>query len=104
MSSLSFLVVGSRACGKTVFIQNVLDSKKIDESATHCKKMSLEGQIFVINLIEVQLDNVDVDDDGELHWPVIEGRRDGGKVDGVLALYDVTRQETISGIPTLLSE
>ena len=35
MSSLSFFVIGSRGSGKTVFIQNVLDSKRVEQFNTH---------------------------------------------------------------------
>lgn len=101
---LKFAVIGARRSGKTIFMQRALDLKRPSQSMTCCKKMSLEGRLFLITLIEVQLDESDISAEDNTEWSNPGGKFELSHVDGVLALYDVTKQESISRIPTLLSE
>ena len=104
MPELRFVVVGSKASGKSTFIQRALDLKKPASSILSCKKMSLEGRVFLINLVELQLDDIEVNENAVINWPLKPGKMEPLNVDGVVALYDVTRQESITRIPNLLSE
>lgn len=104
MPELRFVIVGSKASGKSTFIQRALDLKKPPVSLVSCKKMSLEGRVFLINLIELSLEDVEVSEDREIQWPDVPGNLDLSRVDGIVALYDVTRQESLSRIPNLLSK
>ena len=101
---LYFLVVGSSKAGKSVFIQRALDLKRSSSAITNCKKMSLEGQIFLINLVEMQLDEIGIGEDETICWPQIHAIERIPSVDGVLALYDVTERSSISLIPKFLSK
>ena len=101
---LKFAVVGAKGSGKTTFTQRALDLKRPSQSPTTRKKMSLEGQVFLINLVEIQLEEVNIHEEDKIHWPNAAARGDLSHVDGVLALYDVTKQGSISPIPALLSE
>ena len=66
--------------------------------------MSLEGQVFLISLTEVQLDHVQVDECDRITWSTApDNPAKQHLVDGVVAIYDVTRQGSISRIPSLLS-
>ena len=101
---LRFAVAGARGSGKTAFMQRALDLKRPSHSSTCGKKMSLEGQVFLINLIEIQLEQITVSEEEKIHWPNTDVKGDSLNIDGVLALYDVTKQESISRIPKLLSK
>ena len=101
---LRFAVAGARGSGKTAFMQRALDLKRPSYSSTCGKKMSLEGQVFLINLIEIQLDQITVSEEEKIHWPSTDVKGDSFSIDGVLALYDVTKRESISRIPKLLSK
>jgi GTPase SAR1 family protein len=112
LPDLRFLVVGADKAGKTSFIHHALDLKKTTSSPTVAsKKMSLEGAVFLINLLETDLDEVEVDDDLSITWPassIVSVLGDPAtsttQVDGVLALYDVSHRASLTGIPDLLSK
>lgn len=103
LQELRFLVTGSQSCGKTSFIEKALDLKRPVISRSTCKKMSLDGQVFLINLIEVPIEDISIIN-GNIKWPGRVGNIQVTQVDGVLALYDVTRKESLSRIPPLLSK
>ena len=100
---LRFLVTGSKSCGKTTFIQKALGTKQPMTSPNQAKKMSLDGQIFMINLTEVPIEDIGFVK-GSVKWPSKVGDIDIKTVDGVLALYDITKKESLARIPILLSE
>jgi GTPase SAR1 family protein len=112
LSELRFVVVGAEGSGKTTFIRYALDLKKPMQGPVASKKMSLEGDVFLISLMEIQLDDVDTTADNTICWPdsVIEGVNEGVNegisppVNGVLVLYDVSERSSLAGIPSLLSE
>ena len=103
LPELNFAVVAAKQCGKSTFISRALDLKRPANSPMARKKMSLDGNIFLVCLVELQLDNVTVDND-ELFWPDSVEEVELPNFDGVLALYDVTQKESFSRIPGLLSE
>jgi GTPase SAR1 family protein len=102
LPELKFVVVGAKDAGKSTFVRCALDLKRPPSSHIASKKMSLEGDVFLISLIEIQLQDVDVAENAIL-WPHWVQQAGVSHVDGVLALYDVTERDTLSGIPGLLS-
>ena len=103
LPDLRFLVVGADAVGKSTFIHHALDLKQSAPLSVASKKMSLEGDVFLISLVETRLEDVDVDDDLAIAWPAAAQADFVAHIDGVLALYDVSNKATLSGIPDLLS-
>lgn len=103
LPELKFVVVGAKRVGKTAFIRCALDLKRPLTSPLASKKMSLEGDVFLISLFELQLNDVKVGDDS-ISWPDMVQEAGLSRIDGVLALYDVSERETLSGIPDLLSK
>jgi hypothetical protein len=101
---LNFVVLGAEGVGKSAFISCALDLKKPLASWSAAKKMSLEGEIFLISLIEVQLDELDVSSGNEINWSTTSNGDKLPQIDGILALYDVTDRESIMSIPEFLSE
>ena len=65
--------------------------------------MSLEGTIFLISLLEIHTDDTEILAD-RIRWPEVVGSKALPRIDGVLALYDVTNRESIKHVPLLLSE
>ena len=100
----TFAVVGASGAGKSTFVRYSLDLKKHITSPVASKKMSLEGEVFLITLIEIQLNDLEVSEDYKINWPNSVGDVDVTRVNGVLALYDITEQNSITHIPNFLSE
>ena len=100
---LNFAVLGARGAGKSTFVRCALDLKKTAASQMSSKKMALDGDIFLINLLEISVDETEISAN-RIQWPEVLDGTDLPRVDGVLALYDVTNRESLRYIPKLLSE
>ena len=103
MPELNFAVVGSEGSGKSTFIRCALDLKKPATSPVSSKKMSLEGDVFLIKLVEIPISTLEVVAE-QICWPDILEQEAVPRIDGVLALYDVTERQSIRKIPKLLGE
>lgn len=90
--------------GKSTFVQCALDLKNPPESRSSTKKMSLEGVIYVVRLLEISMNDVRVSSSGRITWPSSIGEQMMPTVDGALALYDVTDSRSAAGFPGLLSK
>lgn len=81
-----------------------MDLKKASISPIASKKVSLEGKISVVRLLEIGLEDVEVTADQKVLWPEKVGEQKMPDIDGVLALYDVMDQSSVAPMPKLLSE
>ena len=63
--------------------------------------MSLEGELFLISLIEVPIDEVKIRDE-HIHWPDLLEEEKMPRIDGVLAICDVTDGNSVRHMPRLL--
>ena len=104
VQEVSIAVLGAPAVGKSTFVHCALDLKKPSKSPVSSKKVSLEGKISIVRLYELALEDVEVTPEQSVHWPERVGDKIMPDIDGVLALYDVMDQSSISPMPTLLSE
>ena len=97
-------VLGAPTVGKSTFVRCALDLKRTSTSLVSSKKVSLEGKISIVKLLELRFEDLEITPDHKVLWPTKVGNRNTPTIDGVLALYDVKRQSSISQIPALLSE
>lgn len=104
MPEVNVAVLGASGVGKSTFVQCALDLRQPAISPISSKKVSLEGVLIRIKLLEVQLSDVKIIDNQRIEWPQRLGEQSTPRIDGVLALYDVMDQRSISRIPELLSE
>ena len=103
MPQVDLVVLGAQAVGKSTFIQKALDMRQQPSSAFSAKKMSLDGVIYLVRLVELSFDDISIVD-GQIAWPKYSGDLKVPLADGILALYDVTNQESITRIPELLRQ
>lgn len=101
---VTLAVLGAPAVGKSTFVRCALDLKKAPTSAVSSKKVSLEGEISIVRMLELGLEDVEITADQSVHWPTIKGDHNTPIIDGVLVLYDVMNHGSIAHIPALLSE
>jgi hypothetical protein len=99
---VTLIVLGAQGVGKSTFVQNSFDLRSPNTSAFAVKKMSLDDVVYLVRLVEVSLDDIVVTESNRIKWPNSLKGVDIPPVDGVLALYDVTNQQSITGIPDLL--
>ncbi|RDW70607.1 putative Ras guanyl-nucleotide exchange factor RasGEF [Aspergillus mulundensis] len=98
---VSIAVVGGDKVGKTTFIQSALEMKYPLSSRSTTKKMSLDGTVYVVRLVEVHTDEVSLASNGKLRWPLL-GNDSPPSVDGALLLYDADRPSAHSETSRML--
>ena len=97
-------VLGAPAVGKSTFVRCALDLKRTSTSLVSSKKVSLEGKISIVKLLELGFEDVEITPDHNVLWSTKVGDKNTPIIDGVLALYDVKNRSSITQIPALLSE
>lgn len=97
-------VIGESTTGKSTFIHCALDLKRqmIDSSAT--KKVSLEGEVSTLRLLEVPMSAIGLSDDGALSLPLRVGGQEISHIDGALVIYDVMNRDSVERVPEVLSK
>lgn len=101
---VTIAVVGAPAVGKSTFIRCALDLKQRPDSPASAKRMSLDGVVYQVQLLEIELDTVHVTADQQVEWPGTVINQPLTQVDGALALYDVMNKESLTHLPELISE
>jgi len=96
MQEVNIAVVGARGIGKSTFIQNAFGLSVKPEEHSVQRPMVLERIVYHCRLIEVQLDDLDVDDDGQkICWPENVGESFLPRIDGMFLLYNAQNQESM---------
>lgn len=95
---ITIAIVGGDNAGKTTFITSALGLKSPPSSRSTVKKMSLDGCIHSVCLLELSSEEVAVDDAGKIRF----GADSTPSIDGVLVLHDPTQPATFDKITRLL--
>lgn len=104
MQEITLAVLGAAGVGKSTFVQCALDLKKHATSPTSTKKVSLEGVISVLRLIELQIEDVVITEDYSIRWPTNIGDQRMPRIDGALVLCDVMTENSISHVHGIWSK
>ncbi|KAL2218807.1 ras guanyl-nucleotide exchange factor RasGEF [Thermoascus aurantiacus ATCC 26904] len=100
---VNLAVVGARGVGKSTFIQCALDMKHPPLSRSCTKKMSLEGVVYVVRLLEISLQEITFDGSEHLVWPQSLDDQALPIIDGVIVLHDVTNPSSITECSRILN-
>lgn len=85
-------------------MQCALDMKHPPTSHSNSKKMSLDGTVYMVRLLEISLDDISFDTNGSVIWPRTSDDNNLPPVDGALILHDVTSPGGIIEASRLLSK
>ncbi|KAG8531102.1 uncharacterized protein KY384_004459 [Bacidia gigantensis] len=102
VQEVNIAVLGCSHVGKSTFMQCALDSKKQVFSPVLSKKVSLEGSISIVCLIEMDIKDVEVQN-GSLQWPKKVKDYLLPRIDGSLILFDITNLNSIEMLPRAVS-
>ncbi|KAI4286970.1 MAG: hypothetical protein L6R35_003772 [Caloplaca aegaea] len=102
MREIALAVIGTSGSGKSTFIQHALDLKKLPNSRTSTKKVSLEGIISVLRIHEIDAGEVEVAPDGALSWPLVDASGNTYEIDGAVVVYSITDVGSTKPLPELL--
>ncbi|KAJ5656909.1 hypothetical protein N7507_008859 [Penicillium longicatenatum] len=93
LSEVTIAVVGLFNAGKTSFIKCALDMKSTPSSILTKKKMSLDGSVYTVRLLEIDLKKVQFDQEKNILWPHLGKDSSPPTIDGVLVLHDATQPD-----------
>jgi len=98
---VNIAVVGSVGVGKSSFIQHSLGLASRPTAAVNARRISLDSGTYLVRMLECQLQDVHVDKDNRISWP-LDPRMPS--VDAACTLYDVSNKDTFEEVPVVLSE
>ncbi|KAJ5617863.1 hypothetical protein N7537_002977 [Penicillium hordei] len=93
---VTIAVAGEENAGKSSFVKCALDMKNPPASPMNKKKMSLNGSVYIVHLMEVDLTQVQFDQDKNIIWPRTGRDKSTPVIDGVLVLHDATKPDRLS--------
>jgi hypothetical protein len=88
LPEINIAVVGAPCVGKTTFIGKALSLPPPAESQAAERKVPLDGHEYLVRLLEVPIDDVEVDEDDEVSWPDAISDKMMPRVDGTK--YDIS--------------
>jgi hypothetical protein len=102
LPEVTIAVVGQDNAGKSSFIKCALDMKNTPSSFLTKKKMSLDGSVYMVRLLEIDLQKVTLSQDQSIVWPRLEKDAAPPVVDGVLLLHDATQPDNFDEAKELI--
>jgi GTPase SAR1 family protein len=104
MEEINIVVLGSPQSGKSTFIQRAFDLRSPPNSRFTQRKMSMDGNVYVVRLVELTFDDLDLDDYKRICWPDTIAGTPVPVIDGAFTLYDVMNRESLVQVPETLSK
>ena len=104
MVEVTIAVLGAAGVGKSTFIRCALDLKQPTNSIASVKKISLDGMVYQVRLLEIELGAIHVTASQQVEWPEAVTHLPTTRIDGALTLYDVMKKESLAHLPELISE
>lgn len=103
MPEINICVLGAHNVGKTTFVKRTFNLSGHSILTTNMRKMSLDGVIYKVRLLEVSCEDVEIADDGRISWPETIGDCIVPRVDGAIVLYSVMDSASLAPIARTLS-
>lgn len=104
LPEINIAVIGAEGVGKSTFLQNALDLPSLPPSQAAERKIPIDGSLYLVRLLELPIEDVDINDDETINWPDTIEDKMMPRVDGALALYDVQDKASVDELPEMLSE
>jgi len=104
LPDINIAVIGAERVGKSTFMQNALDLPFLSDSQAVERKIGIDGNDYLLRLLEIPIDEIVIEDDDTVSWPETIEDKFMPQIDGALTLYDVKDQGSLENIPEMLSE
>jgi len=104
MEEINIAVLGSPQVGKSTFIQRSFDLRALPNSPFTSRKMSIDGNVYVVRLVELAYDDLDLDEHKRICWPDTIAGNPVPVIDGAFTLYDVLNRDSLGEIPDALGK
>ncbi|EUC42638.1 hypothetical protein COCMIDRAFT_28767 [Bipolaris oryzae ATCC 44560] len=103
MQDLNIAVVGVRGSGKSTFARRALGLPEAAPAGNCSRRMTIDGTIYVVRLVEMTFSDVQVGERGNIKWPDSTDDCATPRIHAAVILYDVTNQESLANVPEMLN-
>ncbi|KAK4985856.1 hypothetical protein LTR66_008054 [Elasticomyces elasticus] len=103
VAEINIAVVGARGVGKSTFVLRALDLPMPVSCAVAARQIPINGSTYLVRLLEVPFDNVELQDDDTIKWPDTIDDLVMPRIDGTVTMYDVNNKESLALIPEMLN-
>ena len=104
LREINIAIIGAEGVGKSTFVRKALDLPNLPSTQAAERKTSIGGSDYLLRLLELPIDDVDIEEDDTITWPDTIQDKMMPKVDGAVMLYDVQDRGSFDDIPEVLSE
>ncbi|KAK5108532.1 hypothetical protein LTR16_006025, partial [Cryomyces antarcticus] len=102
MAEINIGVLGAAGVGKTTFVEKAFGLQTSVSSSAAGKTIPINGKPYMVRLLETPFDDIEVEEDARISWPVVVNDEEMSPLDGALALYDVMNKDSLADIPKML--
>ncbi|KAK7553456.1 ras guanine nucleotide exchange factor domain-containing protein [Phyllosticta citricarpa] len=96
-------VIGDHGVGKSQFMGRAFGIVGRPCERIETRKLSIDGAVHTVRLVEVAFKDLDLEDDDRISWPDKVQDAPMPRIDGALMLYDVMNQESLAQVPGMLN-
>lgn len=103
LQDINIGVIGDNGVGKSQFMGRAFGIVGRSCERIETRKLSIDGAIHTVRLVEIAFKDLDLEDDDRISWPDKVEDAPVPRIDGALMLYDVMNQESLAQVPGMLS-
>ncbi|KAK8165536.1 ras guanine nucleotide exchange factor domain-containing protein [Phyllosticta citrichinensis] len=103
LQDINIGVIGDHGVGKSQFMGRALGIVGRSCERIETRKLSIDGAIHIVRLVEIAFNDLDLEDDDRISWPDKVQDAPMPRIDGALMLYDVMNQESLAQVPGMLN-
>ena len=104
MEPINIAIIGAVGVGKSTFIQHLRRAPRPSASNITALRHELDGASYLVTLVELDLEGIELDPDQPVHWPKQIGGHSVPRMDGALILYDAVNEGTMREVPPIMGE
>lgn len=104
MEPINIAIIGAVGVGKSAFIQQLRRSTRPSASNITTLRQDLDGAQYLVTLVELDLEGIELDPNQPVHWPKQIGGHMVPRMDGALILYHGLNQESMRELPPIMGE
>lgn len=104
MQDLNIAVLGARGSGKSLFIRRALNLPQPVPSAIATRRMRIDEGFYVVRFLEMTFNDIHIGERNTVKWPGTIDDYATPRIDGAVAIYDVTRAESLTQVPEISSQ
>ncbi|KAH6850880.1 ras guanine nucleotide exchange factor domain-containing protein [Chaetomium sp. MPI-CAGE-AT-0009] len=103
MEPINIAVIGAVGVGKSTFIQHLRRAPRPSASNITAVRHELDGSSYLVTLVELDLEGIELDPNQPVHWPKQIGGHSVPRMDGALILYDAVNEGSMREVPPIMA-